>query len=146
MGTSEELGQRFAHAHDRLERRRVHRVRLLRYQRVRFILMLTPFGMPEDDVAHRKFLEHHRRDFTRKRADVVLAHVLRAQAQVGVQDGFGHFAQGGERRADHDVHLLHVRQLDLQAPDEVQRLRHGLVHLPVAGDNQFSFFIHVLKT
>ena len=82
------------------------------------------------------------RDLAGEGADVVLAHVLRAQPDVGIEDGLGHLAQGGERRADDDVHLFDAGQLDLEPAHEVERLGHGLVHLPVAGDNQFAFFVH----
>ena len=82
-------------------------------------------------------------DFAGERAEIVLAHVLRAEPDVlGFQDRLGHRFQRGERRADHDVHFLHVRQFALEVADQGQRLGDGLVHLPVAGNDQFSFFVH----
>ena len=56
--------------------------------------------------------------------------------------GLGHFAQRGERRGDDDVHFLHAREVALEVGDERQRLGDGLVHLPVAGNDQFTFFVH----
>ena len=38
--------------------------------------------------------------------------------------------------------LIHIREFDFQTANEVQGLGHCLVHLPVSGNNQFSFFIH----
>ena len=68
--------------------------------------------MAEDDVAHGEFLEHDGGDFAGEGADVVLAHVLRAQPDIGVENRLGHLAQRGERRADDDVHLFDVGQLE----------------------------------
>ena len=68
-----------------------------------FLVELAALGVAEDDVADGEFLEHAGGDFAGEGAEIVLAHVLRAQAQVGIHDGLGHFGQRGERRADHDV-------------------------------------------
>ena len=119
--------------------------RLFGDQRVGFLLILPPLGVAEDDVAHREFLQHPGGDLAGVSADVVLAHVLGAQPDVGIEDRFGNLAQRREGRADDDVHLFDVGQLDLQAAHQVQRLGHGLVHLPVAGNNQFPFFIHTVS-
>jgi len=116
-------------------------------QRVRLLLILSPLGMPENDVAHRKFLQHPGANFTGKGPEIVLTHVLGAQTDVGiVNDGFGHRFQGSERRAHHDVHLTDVGQFQFQVAHQGKRFGHRFIHLPVAGDDQFSFFIHVLKS
>ena len=86
------------------------RRRLLGDERVGFLLILAPLGMAEDDVAHGKFLEHPGANFAGERAEIVLAHVLRAEPDVRVQDGLGHRLQRREWRADDDVHLLDIGQ------------------------------------
>ena len=102
--------------------------------------------MAENDVAHGKFLQHAGANFAGERAEIVFAHVLRAQPDVGiVNDGLGHRFQRRERRAHHDVHLLDVGQFQFQVADQGQRLGHRFVHLPVARNDQFSFFIHILN-
>src|ERR1035437_499268 len=111
-------------------------------QGIRFLLVLPALGVAENDVAHREFLEHDGGDFARVGADLVLAHVLRAQPDVGIDDRFRNLAQRGERRAEDDVHLFHVGQLDLEAAHQFERLRDRLVHLPITSNNQFPFFIH----
>ena len=44
--------------------------------------------------------------------------------------------------ANYNIHFLQVRQFALQVADQRQRLGDGFVHLPISGNNQFSFFIH----
>src|SRR5207248_6685053 len=63
-------------------------------------------------------------------AEVVFAHVLRAEAYVRLEDGPGDVAERRERRADDDVQFLDVDQFTLEPIDEVQRFGHRLVHLP----------------
>ena len=60
----------------------------LRHQRVRFLLILPPLRMAQNHVAYRKFLEHSRRDLAGVRAEMMLAHVLRAEADVGMSTSF----------------------------------------------------------
>jgi hypothetical protein len=55
---------------------------LLGDQRVGFGLVLAPLGVAENDVAHGEFLEHAGGDLAGVSAEVVFAHVLRAQADV----------------------------------------------------------------
>src|ERR1700685_187441 len=50
-----------------------------------------------------------RSDFSRVSAEIVLAHVLRADADVRRQNFLGNLAERGERRAHHDVHFLDVQ-------------------------------------
>ena len=123
----------------------MRRRRLFGDERVGFLLILPPFGMAENDVAHGKFLQHSGANFAGKGAEIIFAHVLRAEADVGiVDDGLGHRFQGGEGRAHHDVHLADVGQFQFQVAHQSERFGHRLVHLPVAGNDQFSFFIHIL--
>ena len=61
-------------------------------QLVGFLRILAPLGMAEDDVAHGEFLEHSGGDFAGEGAEIVLAHVLRAQPDVGIQDRLGNIA------------------------------------------------------
>ena len=129
------LRQCFAHANDRLERSGVRGQRLLRDQLVSLLLILTPFRVAENDVPHRKFLEHTGSDFARVSAEIVLTHVLRAEADIGVENGLGNITQRGKRRADDDIDFLDVAELALEAVYEIERLRDGLVHLPVARDD-----------
>ena len=137
------FGKRFPDANNRLERGGVGGQGFFGDQFVRFLLVLAPLGMAQNDVAHGKFLEHARRDFAGERAEVMLAHVLRAEADVRVEDRLGNFAQRREGRADDDVHFLARWPVQFSSPrTKVQRLGHGFVHLPVAGDDQFSFFVH----
>ena len=116
--------------------------RLLGDERVRFLLKLAAFAVAKNDVAHREFLQHARADFAGEGAEIVLAHVLRGEANVGIQNGLGDFAQGGVRRSNHDVHFLHAAEFALEIGDEGQCLGDGLVHLPVSGNDQFAFFVH----
>ena len=112
---------------------------------VALLLELAPLGMAENDVADGKLLQHARGDLARKGAVVVLAHVLRAQADGAVEHGLGNLAQGGEGRADDDIDLGEVGQFEFQPLDQGQRLGHRLVHLPIAGDNEFAFFVHEIN-
>ena len=98
--------------------------------------------MADDHIAHRELLEHDGGDLAGVRADIVLAHILRTEAEVGIENGFGHLAQHGEGRTDHNVHLFDASQLEFEVAHKVQRLRHRLVHLPVACNDQFPFFVH----
>ena len=72
----------------------------------------------------------------------MFAHVLSSETDIEIQYRFGNFEQGGEWRTNHNVHLFHIGQLNLQTAHEVQALGHGLIHLPIARNYQFSFFIH----
>ena len=127
---------------DGLERRGEGGEGFLGDERVAFELILAALGVAKDDVADEELLEHPGASLARVRAEVVLAHGLRAEAERGAFDGFGDGFQRGEGRADDDVHFLHAGQLALQAGNEVQALGHGFVHLPVAGDDEFAFFVH----
>ena len=88
--------------------------------------------------------QHQRADFAGERAVILLAHVLRAEPDVlGFKNGLRHGFQRGERRTHDDVHFLHVRNFQLEAVDQRQCLGGGLVHFPVASNNQLSFFVHI---
>jgi hypothetical protein len=135
--------QRFADADNRLERRAVGGLRLFGDERVRLLLILPPLAVAEDDVTHGKFLEHAGADFAGERAEIILAHVLRAEAQVGIENGLGHLAQRGEGRSNDNVNLLHAREFALEVAYQRKRLGDGFVHFPVACNDEFSFFVHI---
>src|SRR5438445_6254066 len=96
--------------------------------------------MAEDHIAHRKLFEHPGSNLAGESAEVVRAHVLRAEPDVRIENGLRNLAQRRERRTDDDVGLFDVGELKLETADEVEGLSHGLVHLPIAGENQFSSF------
>src|SRR5690606_4910136 len=83
-----------------------------------------------------------RGDFTGVGPVVVLAHVLRTEADVGVENGPRNLAQRGVGRAYHDVQLLDVGQVALETGNQIEALGHGLVHLPVPGNDQSAVFFH----
>ncbi len=89
-----------------------------------------------------EFLEHLSRNLAGIGARAVLAHVLRSQADVGVDDLFGDLSQSREGRADHHIHFLDLLHFPDQVLDQVQGLSHRLVHLPVAGNDKPSIFFH----
>src|SRR5262245_31673544 len=72
----------------------------------------------------------------------MLAHVLRAETDIGTPECFGHFAQRCERRADDNVHCVDVRQCNFQIVHQGQRRGDGVVHLPVSGDGQIAVLMH----
>jgi len=47
-------------------------------------------------------------DFAREGADIMLAHILCAKSEIGIENGFGNFAQGGKGRTNDQIDLLHV--------------------------------------
>ncbi len=47
--------------------------------------------------------------------------------------------------ADDDIHLGLRAKFSLECFDEVRGFAHGLVHLPVAGNDEFAFLIHAEK-
>ena len=136
------LGKCFAHAHDWLERGRVRGQRPLRDEFVCFLLVLAPFRVAQNHVTDGKLLEHPGGDFACVGAKIVLAHVLRSQSDIRIEDRPRDVAQRGKRWTDDDVHFLDVSQLPLQTLHQVQRLGNRLVHFPVAGDDQFARFVH----
>ena len=83
------------------------------------------------------------RDLASVRAGVVLAHVLRAKTDVRTADRFGNFTQRSERWADDNVHRRDVGELNFQIAHQGQRFGDGFVHLPVSGNNQLAFFVHI---
>ena len=89
----------------------MRRRRLLGDQGVRFLLILPALAVAENHVAHGKLLEHACGDLAREGAKIVLAHVLRAELDVRVERGFRDGLERGVRRADDDVHFLHVSEV-----------------------------------
>ena len=96
--------------------------------------------MADDHVANGKLFQHHGRDLASESAHLIRADVLRAEPDIGIQNCFRDLAQRGERRTDHNVGFLDVRQFELEAAHEIQRLGDGLVHLPVPRKNELSSF------
>src|SRR2546427_3855066 len=80
------FSQSFANANYRLERSSMRCQSLFRNQFIRFLLVLAPLGVTKDNVAHREFLEHDSGDLPSKSADIVLAHVLGTETDVGIKD------------------------------------------------------------
>ena len=99
--------------------------------------------MAEDDIAHGEFFQHRGRDFTRVCPHIVFVHVLRSQAKVGIQNRLRNLAQRGERRTHDNIHLFDIRQFQFEIAHQGQRLGDGLVHLPVAGHDEFAIFVHL---
>src|SRR3954468_23134451 len=91
-------------------------------QSVTLILVLAAFGMAENNVTNRKFLQHSSGSFSSVSAEIVLAHVLRAQSDIRIENGLRDVRQRSERRADDDVNFLDRGKLALKAGHKVERL------------------------
>src|SRR5256885_15847216 len=98
--------------------------------------------MTQDDVTHGELFEHHRGDFSGKRAHAVFIHVLCSEANIGIKNCTRDLGKSGEGRADDHVHLFDVGQFQLEAVHQVERFGHRLIHLPVSGNDQFAVFVH----
>ena len=132
----------FAHAHDRFQAGGERRLGLGVDEGIAFLLVFAPFGMAKNHVVHTQIAQHAGVDLAGVCAVIVRAHVLRAHLDeaVGqrVADGF----QRGEWRANHHVHIRLCAHRLVQGADQFRGFSHGFVHLPVAGDDQFAFFVH----
>src|SRR5438309_964542 len=140
------LGKAFTDANDWLERSLERGERLFGHDLIRLMIVLPALRMTHNDVAGGKFLQHAGRDFAGIRAETMLADVLRAEADVRVEHGFGNLRQRSEGGADYNVHLLDVSEGAFQIADQVEGFGDGFVHLPIPGDDYFAFLIHAARS
>ena len=91
---------------------------------------------------HAQITQHAGIDFAGERAVIVLAHVLAAHFDEAVLKLGGYGVQRGVRRAHDYVHIGLRAEVTIEGFHQVRGFSHGFVHLPVAGDDQFAFFVH----
>ena len=136
------FGESFTHANNGLERRGMGCLRLFGDQLVRFLLVLAALGVAEDDVANGKFLEHHGA-ISPVYAPTLCSLMFCAprrmfESRMALETSLS-AVNGGQTTMS--TSLIFVSSI-LRSRDEVQRLGDRLVHLPIAGDDQFAFFVH----
>ena len=138
------FGEGFTHADNGIERRGMDRRRFLDMS------SLDSFRYWRRSVWPRmtKRMENSRNipaQISPVNAPNSFAHILRADPAIRTEDDLRHRFQRREWRADDDVHFPDIGQFQFEVANQRHRLGHGFVHLPVAGNNFFTFFVHVLK-
>ena len=90
---------------------------------------------------HAQIAQHAGIDLAGERAVIVLAHVLAPTLMrlfLSLADTASSAVNGGHT---HHVHIGLCAEVAVEGSTR-SWLRHGFVHLPVAGDDQFTFFVH----
>ena len=94
--------------------------------------------MTDDDVFDAAGLEHISGDLAGEGSVLRPVDVLGTDADVAAGSGFNDGSESGERRADHDLNVVHVGGFGFDRLDEGAALAGILVHLPVSGDDDFT--------
>mmetsp|Transcript_1543 Transcript_1543/g.3848 ORF Transcript_1543/g.3848 Transcript_1543/m.3848 type:complete len:293 (-) Transcript_1543:117-995(-) len=124
-----------AHAQDALQASGEHLARLLVDELVRLAEDSAALRVPREHVAAPHRLEHRRRHATGVRALVILADVLRAEADFAAGKHAAHGIEVGERHADRHIRRRALRRVGHDL-GECDRLGQHRVHLPVTGDQR----------